>query len=536
MTYQPLKKQVFPQELSYPQVLTNHSLRESAAFTSIQPRGRVTSSGCLGRREEKDKHRLKRPQSSLTTQEFQSDGDELFTRLEKSCRYEPANGFKPMHVMFMKHMDKISNSTSSGRCPPCVQGISRHRYSIPGILHVAVQSSPRLSSNPDYSNHGAVRQKWKKKKKIIHLQSETTGHACKGNTTDDKLTAAHAAEEEQMREGCEESREAFYILVGPSSSEENYQPANCAKKVPCAYTITPTKGPVPGSRTPASFNASCLPFQFHRNREVEKRPSLGNRSTEATGQLHSFPAVQTGSKPTTSTHCLRQRAVPRVQEHKNQESPCQGQFLDFVVLSLAKRSIRVEQARLDLYKECVDVPPQPVLGLHGQLTSLSPEETCMLNFKPGVIKIAQQFGRRGDDRSCNWQQAQPHTTCSHSLNSAKIQNLENPSAVTLMDEETAVVDPSPSPDGIPVSNMVLCTGACKCTQVDEQNEERVPSCMRKLLLGWREELRCAAKRRRASHHDLDECLRYLLSQMWDDGWGWHGERFVAAEQKRLHGD
>lgn len=42
--------------------------------------------------------------------------------------------------------------------------------------------------------------------------------------------------------------------------------------------------------------------------------------------------------------------------------------------------------------------------------------------------------------------------------------------------------------------------ACKCTQVDEQNEERVPSCMRKLLLGWREELRCAAKRRRASHH------------------------------------
>lgn len=59
---------------------------------------------------------------------------------------------------------------------------------------------------------------------------------------------------------------------------------------------------------------------------------------------------------------------------------------------------------------CPDVPPQPVLGLHGQLTSLSPEETCMLNFKPGVIKIAQQFGRRGDDRSCNWQQAQPHTT------------------------------------------------------------------------------------------------------------------------------
>lgn len=48
--------------------------------------------------------------------------------------------------------------------------------------------------------------------------------------------------------------------------------------------------------------------------------------------------------------------------------------------------------------------------VHGQLTSLSPEETCMLNFKPGVIKIAQQFGRRGDDRSCNWQQAQPHTT------------------------------------------------------------------------------------------------------------------------------
>lgn len=21
--------------------------------------------------------------------------------------------------------------------------------------------------------------------------------------------------------------------------------------------------------------------------------------------------------------------------------------------------------------------------------------------------------------------------------------------------------------------------------------------------------------------------------MWDDGWGWHGERFVAAEQKRV---
>lgn len=36
----------------------------------------------------------------------------------------------------------------------------------------------------------------------------------------------------------------------------------------------------------------ALPFQFHRNQEMEKRPSLGNRSTEATGQLHSFPAVQ----------------------------------------------------------------------------------------------------------------------------------------------------------------------------------------------------------------------------------------------------
>lgn len=60
--------------------------------------------------------------------------------------------------------------------------------------------------------------------------------------------------------------------------------------------------------------------------------------------------------------------------------------------------------------DCPDVPPQIVLGLHGQLTSLDPEETGMLNFKPGVIKIAQQFGRRGDDRSCNWQQAQPHTT------------------------------------------------------------------------------------------------------------------------------
>lgn len=35
----------------------------------------------------------------------------------------------------------------------------------------------------------------------------------------------------------------FPLSVFPSgSSEENYQPANCAKKVPCAYTITPTKG------------------------------------------------------------------------------------------------------------------------------------------------------------------------------------------------------------------------------------------------------------------------------------------------------
>lgn len=33
-------------------------------------------------------------------------------------------------------------------------------------------------------------------------------------------------------------------------------------------------------------------FQFHRNREAGKSPSLGNRSTEATGQLHGLQAVQ----------------------------------------------------------------------------------------------------------------------------------------------------------------------------------------------------------------------------------------------------
>lgn len=42
---------------------------------------------------------------------------------------------------------------------------------------------------------------------------------CKGNTTDDKLAAAHAAEEEKMREGCEEVPLEYYGFLLEKESE-----------------------------------------------------------------------------------------------------------------------------------------------------------------------------------------------------------------------------------------------------------------------------------------------------------------------------